>query len=129
MVSYYGEDRCSNCRGEGKERCNDCHGSGRISCRNCSGIGTKEESEYVYNVGLVWVRKQCNQCYGSGKEECRRNGCLHGEKDCGWCNGTGKQSGYRPTTSSTPSSGSFGCMFLMIGGLLCLLDFVARWLG
>jgi DnaJ-class molecular chaperone len=127
MVSYYGEDRCSNCQGEGKERCNYCYGSGQSSCSNCNGSGTKEESEYVYNVGSVWVRKQCNRCYGSGKEECRN--CHHGKKNCGWCNGTGKQSGYRPTSSSAPSAGSSGCMVLMLGGLLCLLDLVARWLG
>jgi len=128
MVSYYGEDRCSNCQGEGKERCNYCYGSGQSSCSNCNGSGTKEESEYVYNVGSVWVRKQCNRCYGSGKEECRN--CHHGKKNCGWCNGSGKQSGYRPATaSSSASAGSSGCLVLMMGGLLCVLDLVARWLG
>jgi len=90
-------------------------------------MGTKEESEHVYNVGLVWVRKQCNQCYGSREEECRE--CRNGKKECGWCYGTGKQSGYRPATSSTPSAGSSGCMVLMLGGLACLVDLVARWLG
>ena len=84
--SYTEESSCSRCSGDGTIRsdCRDCKGDGK--CTSCNGSGNQ-------TIDLQNGRKktyECPICNGTGKcTWCK--GVGYSERNCGRCNGSGKE--------------------------------------
>ena len=86
--SYFIEETCTECHGEGKllVRCRTCSGRGNEICTLCGGIGVIKKRD---NFGETF--STCQKCAGKGDYECTH---CHGTKlenaRCYVCDGKGK---------------------------------------
>jgi hypothetical protein len=68
------------------KECDSCHGKGTVHCSSCNGVGYTEETRSGYD---------SNGRYYSQRERVRHSTCFGtGQRQCGFCGGTGDQLKY-----------------------------------
>lgn len=86
--SYFAEETCFECHGEGKTmvKCRTCNGRGREICNLCGGVGVLKKRD---NFGETFTT--CTKCGGKGDHVCSKcNGSKLEKARCYVCDGKGK---------------------------------------
>ncbi|MDD5209451.1 MAG: hypothetical protein PHV36_08695 [Elusimicrobiales bacterium] len=76
---------CGACSG-GQQRCSNCRGNGEYTCGQCGGGGS---------VTVYGEAQTCNLCGGSGNQTCGSCGGA-GSNECNFCGGSGSIDAYFP---------------------------------